>query len=532
MTTLADSTTAVLARWAGRLALAALIVLSGCASLPGTVARPPSQAITDVGATPLAHAASQATPDDQRHLSGLRLLPDGPEAFSTRIALARAARKSLDVQYYLIVPDDSGRQFLRELRDAADRGVRVRLLIDDLHAAELDDLLPGLAAHDNVQIRLFNPLPVRTGGFEMRLLLSINDFSRVNRRMHNKLFIADNSIAVTGGRNIANEYFMRSEGAHFIDMDVAAIGPAVRGLSEVFDRYWNSEQAYPLEALVAGLGTREQQRARFDAWLSHAHEAAPAAPALGADPPALDDAARLGATADAASWRFAPVHVIADEPAKAAGPTEGMPNAMDSALLLMRSAHSEVLIVSPYFVPGPRGLALMRSAIDHGIRVSVMTNSLAATDEPLAHWAYTRYRTEMLKMGVSVSELSPVPNRRFETTGHARSSLGRLHAKVAVVDQRWLLVGSMNMDGRSSRSNTEVGLVIDDAGLAGEALALMQHHWSHSHYRLRIAETGGRVEWMAPDGTEGDVLRAEPDVPWFRRLRLGVMSLFVSEDLL
>ena len=546
MTALADFTAAALARWASRLALAALIVLSGCASLPGGVVRPPSQAVTDVAATPLARAAVQATPDDQRHLSGLRLLPDGPEAFSARIALARAARKSLDVQYYLIVPDDSGRQFLRELRDAADRGVRVRLLIDDLHAAELDDLLPGLATHDNVQIRLFNPLPARTGGFETRLLLSLNEFSRVNRRMHNKLFIADNSIAVTGGRNIANEYFMRSEGANFIDMDVATIGPAVRGLSEVFDRYWNSEQAYPLDTLVRGIGTREQQRARFDAWLSRAPDAVPEAqaPTIEVQAPATDaqahaatvqvrDAAALPVAVDAvAGWRFASVQIIADEPGKATASAEGMANAMDSALLLMGSARSDVLIVSPYFVPGWRGLALMHSAIDHGIRVSVMTNSLAATDEPLAHWAYMRYRTEMLKMGVSVSELSPVPNRRFATTGHTRSSFGRLHAKVAVVDQRWLLVGSMNMDGRSSRSNTEVGLVIDDAGLAGEALALMQHHWSHSHYRLRIADTDGRVEWLASDGTEGDVLRAEPDVPWFRRLRLGVMSLFVSEDLL
>jgi putative cardiolipin synthase len=171
MTALVDFTASALARWAGRVSLGALIVLAGCASLPEPVARAQSQAATDVAATPLARAALQATPDDQRHLSGLRLLPDGPEAFSTRIALARAARKSLDVQYYLIVPDDSGRQFLRELRDAADRGVRVRLLVDDLHAAELDDLLPGLAAHDNVQVRLFNPLPASPGGFEMRLLL-------------------------------------------------------------------------------------------------------------------------------------------------------------------------------------------------------------------------------------------------------------------------------------------------------------------------------------------------------------------------
>src|SRR5262249_40473065 len=160
---------------------------------------------------------------------------------------------------------------------------------------------------------------------------------------------------------------------------------------------------------------------------------------------------------------------------------------------------------------------------DQGVHVSVMTNSLAATDEPLAHWAYSRYRGEMLKMGVSVSELSPLPNRRFETTGHTRSSFGRLHAKVAVVDRRWLLVGSMDKDGRSSRSNTEVGLVIDDVALAGEALSLMEHHWSHSHYRLRMT-AADRVEWLAPDGTDRDALRAEPGVPWFRRLRLGVLS--------
>jgi putative cardiolipin synthase len=509
------------ARWAAAATALARVLLSGCASLPGGVTREPSQAYTDVVATPLARAAAQATPDDQRHLSGLRLLSDGPEAIATRTALARAARKSLDVQYYLVAPDDTGRQFLRELRDAADRGVRVRLLIDDLHAAELDDLLPGLAAHENVQVRLFNPLPSRTGGFELRLLLSLRDFSRVNRRMHNKLFIADNSFAVTGGRNIANEYFTRSLSGNFIDMDVLAIGPAVRGLSEVFDGFWNSELSFPIDSLVSSGGAPDERRARFDAWADRQTAAA-------------DEAAQSApAPSEAAPWRFAPVHVLADEPAKAAGAKQPVAiNAMDSTLMLMRSARSEVLIVSPYFVPGTRGLSLMRDAIGHGIKVSVMTNSLAATDEPLAYWAYARYRADMLKMGVSLSELSPVPSRKFDVLGDARSSsLGSLHAKVTVVDRRWLLVGSMNMDGRSSRSNTEVGLVIDDAELAAQALTLMQRHWSHSHYRLRMADSGG-VEWLAPTGTEGDVLRAEPYVPWFRRLRLSLLSLFVAEDLL
>ncbi|MFI4931285.1 MAG: phospholipase D-like domain-containing protein, partial [Burkholderiales bacterium] len=222
-------------RWLGALALASWGLLSGCAALPGDVHRARSDAIADVAATPLAQLAASSTPDDKRHLSGLRLMPNGPEAFAARIALARRAQKSLDVQYYVVASDRTGRQFLRELRDAAERGVRVRLLIDDLHVGDQDDLLMGLAAHDNVQVRLFNPLPVRGGALQTRLLLSLHEFERVNRRMHNKLFVADNSIAVSGGRNIANEYFMRSESANYIDMDVLSIGPVVRGLSDVFD---------------------------------------------------------------------------------------------------------------------------------------------------------------------------------------------------------------------------------------------------------------------------------------------------------
>jgi putative cardiolipin synthase len=198
----------------------------------------------------------------------------------------------------------------------------------------------------------------------------------------------------------------------------------------------------------------------------------------------------------------------------------------------MRSAQSEVLIVSPYFVPGENGLRLMRAAIEQGIQISVMTNSLAATDEPLAHGGYSRYRLPMLKLGVSLSELSPLPSRKFDMIGDLRSSLGRLHAKVAVVDRRWLLVGSMNMDARSSRSNTELSLVVDDIALATAALALMQQRWSDSHYRLRIGAHDDRIEWIEPDETEPVVHRADPHVSWLSRLRLGVLSMFVAEDLL
>jgi putative cardiolipin synthase len=507
-------------RLAGALALALLGFVSACASLPGGVQRTASQALTDVAATALAHAAMQATPDDQRHLSGLRLLPNGPQALATRVALARQAQRSLDVQYYLVAADQTGRQFMRELRDAAQRGVRVRLLIDDLHVAEQDELLAGLAAHANVEVRLFNPLPVRGHSFETRVLWSLHDFDRVNRRMHNKLFIADNSIAVTGGRNIANEYFMRAESANFIDMDVLSIGPVVRGLSEVFDRYWNSELAFPIETLLGTSASPDDARARFDPWVDAATEPG--------------GAELVESFADSASYRFAPVHVFADDPAKAAGgATTPTTNAMDSTLALLRSARSEVMIVSPYFVPGERGLKLLQAAVDNGIQVSVMTNSLAATDEPLAYWGYVRYRAAMLKMGVSLSELSPAAERKFDMLGDFRSSYGALHAKVAVVDRRWLLVGSMNMDGRSARSNTELGLVIDSAELAAASMALMRQHWFNGHYRLRLADAGDGIEWIDADADNAVVVhKAEPHVSWLERLRLGVMSLFVDEELL
>ncbi|HEU5294680.1 MAG TPA: phospholipase D family protein [Burkholderiaceae bacterium] len=515
-----SSLQATASRWLGALALLAAAVLSGCAALPANVQRTPSEAMADVAATPLARLAASSTPDDKRHLSGLRLLPHGPEALATRLAMLRRAQKSIDVQYYVVAPDDSGRQFLRGLRDAATRGVRVRLLIDDLHAGAQDELLLGLAAHDNVQVRLFNPLPVRGAGFQTRLLLSLHQFERVNRRMHNKLLVADNSIAVTGGRNIANEYFMRSETANFIDMDVLSVGPVVRSLSDVFDRYWNSELAFPVEALLSRYGTREQARARFDDWAG--------------SEPANWDADGLPAqlsSHEAIELNFAPVSVFADEPSKASGGASPA-TAMDSAISTLRSAQSEVLIVSPYFVPGENGLRLMQAAIDKGIHVSVMTNSLAATDEPLAHGGYARYRAPMLKLGVSLSELSPVPSRKFDMIGDLRSSLGRLHAKVAVVDRRWLMVGSMNMDARSSRSNTEISLVIDDRALATAALVLMQQRWSDSHYRLRMGQHDNRVEWIEPDEVAPVVHRAEPHVSWLSRLRLSVLSMFVAEDLL
>ncbi|VTU22162.1 Cardiolipin synthase [Variovorax sp. PBL-H6] len=510
-------------------ALAALLS-TGCASLPPPdAARARSTVLGDVAHTRLAQVARASAAGVDPALSGFRLLADGDQALDARIALVRRAQVSLDIQYYLVAADATGRRFLRELGEAAGRGVRVRLLVDDLYANDSRLLLAGLAAQANVEVRLFNPLPQRGGKVGTRVALSLHEFERINRRMHNKLFIADGSLAVIGGRNIADDYFKRGEPSNFIDMDVLCSGPVVNGLGAVFDRFWNSEQAWPVQALLPDTDDGARAYAQV---LQSVRGDPPVAPLdrLGYRPVTAElDEGRL-------TQHFAPARLYADGPEKAA--TEGRPApeafALEGALQAMREARSQVLVATPYLVPGERGLALMRRARDKGLRVIVMTNAQAATDEPLVHWGYARYRAEMVAMGVELHELSPALGRRADAAaGESASSLGRLHAKLAVIDGRRLLIGSMNMDRRSMRANTELGVLIDSPALAVEVTQTLQRDRDVGSYRLRsAARRPGSLEWVAQEAGREVVHPREPGVSWAERLRLGLMSLFVAEELL
>ncbi|HKW85088.1 MAG TPA: phospholipase D-like domain-containing protein, partial [Burkholderiaceae bacterium] len=370
-----------------RLLPCVLVLLAGCASLPAHESAPPQFAVSEVSGTFLGRAANAALPAGDPQLSGYRLLADGPAAFDTRVELARRAQVSIDAQYYLIADDPIGRRFLRALRDAAGRGVRVRLLVDDLYAAGHDELLAGLSAFPNVQVRLYNPLPVRAGSTVTRLLLSLHEFSRINRRMHNKLLIADNSFAVLGGRNIADEYFMSSAQANFIDLDVLSCGPVVRELSSVFDAYWNSDQVYPVGQLTAP-GSRE----RFDSRVGEAHERSDE------HEPDMLGATSLAQQLDsgALTLAFGRGNVFTDAPDKRAGPT-----VTDRTLNLFADSRDEVIIASPYFIPGDRGMALIRAAgaTNENGRVTLITNSFGSSDELLAFRSYARYRKDMLRAG-------------------------------------------------------------------------------------------------------------------------------------
>lgn len=504
--------------------LTVAVALGGCAVLPSHVERPVSSAMVDTGATGLGRIAAASVADAAGERSAFRLLPDGAGALEARLALIERAERTIDVQYYLIASDDTGREFLRALSDAAARGVRVRVLVDDLYATGEDALLAGLATQANVEVRLFNPLPVRGGTFAQRLAFSLHQFSRINHRMHNKLFIADGSFAVTGGRNIADEYFDRSGQANFIDMDVLSTGPVVQALAAVFDRFWNSEHAYPVRSLV--------------------HEA-PTAEALaqmlanvGAAPETRrNDAARLAG--ELASGRLAleqaDAEVLADSPDKAGGDSAA-PTVAEAHRALIGSARSSVMLASPYFVPGEPTMKTLSALRANDVDVSVLTNSLATTDEPLVHIGYSRHRAALLRAGVDLHELMPSAGAGAElpmslgSSGHGSSSLGRLHTKISVVDGEKTFLGSMNMDSRSARLNTEAGIVVHSAALARQAAEFLRVQRERGSYALHLTE--GKLTWLSTCRGEERVHTAEPGTAARPALPVRLVAQMLGEDIL
>ena len=526
------------ARAAGRLLavlIATWLLLAGCATPLPKVEREAIaiSAIPGARSTALGRLIAASTPEGAH--SGFRLMPLGAFSFDTRLQLAQRAQASLDVQYYQLANDDAGRALLRALRDAAARGVRVRLLLDDLYTGGSDELLLGLAADPNVEVRLFNPFCcARQGGVRARFAASIGDWRRVNHRMHNKLFIADGVAAVIGGRNIADEYFLRRPTDNFIDLDAFVVGAVVEPLAALFDRYWNSEPVFPLESVARSALSAEQLRARFEQATGPGQtEPPPPLPStdiLGYGPLADEFGdGRIGLV-----WGEA--YAFADHPDK---PFDG---AVGGELLetsvtyntfeAMRQARSEVLLSTPYLVPGPQGMALLRELRARGVKVTVLTNSLAATDEPAVHLGYSRYREEMLRLGVDLYELSRSRVKRNMRMFHYGESLGRLHAKLVVIDRQVSFVGSMNLDPRSATINTELGAIIDSPELARELTRVINLDRLQSAYRVRLAADGSGIEWLGLDEEKETVLASEPDAsPW---LRLGTLLLapFVPEELL
>ncbi|AKJ28366.1 phospholipase D-like domain-containing protein [Caldimonas brevitalea] len=502
------------------LALAlAVLLLSGCAGLPPRGEPPATQALPQYRETTLGRLA--ATTAVHPRLSGFRLLVSGEDALGALIDLADHAEKTLDLQYYLIHNDESTRAILKHVTAAADRGVRVRFLLDDVHTAGEDHNLLHLAEHPNIEVRLFNPFPVGRFSMVTRVFGSLTDVTRINHRMHSKMFVADNAVAVTGGRNLGDPYYVRSPTSNFLDLDVLAAGPVVRQLSASFDEFWNSRLAYPVEVLV-------------DRTLSPPEGSLALVAPPGTPEPERNTALRDELRAGGLALTWVPATVIADKPGKivSEGDPELEQTMTDDVIALMAEAQREIIVISPYYVPGERGIKLTEALRERGVRLRVLTNSLAATDAPAVHIGYSRYREALLRQGVELHELQPklgVP--RSKKLGAFGSSRASLHVKAMVIDRRTVLVGSMNMDPRSANLNSEIGLVLRSPALAEQLARIYDEVTLHSSYRLGLAE-GDRLKWTKEAPEDREEHFSEPEASRWLRLMLLLLTPFAPEEML
>jgi cardiolipin synthase C len=510
-----------LRQFAAGACIAAAPVIVSCGTLPKLQPRtatystpaPPEFALSSaVASITFAHS----------DLTGIHPLRTGLDAFAARMAMVEAANSSLEVQYYIWHDDTTGRLLVDALRRAADRGVRVRLLLDDNGTHGMDATLAALAVHNNVQVRLYNPFVQRTA----RILGYLTDFSRLNHRMHNKSLTADGVAAIVGGRNVGDEYFQAGSGVEFVDMDVLAVGPAVLEIARSFDEYWNSESAYPATLILhsassadvdrlAGLGAAERTDPAANRYLEAARNTT-----------IIHDLRAHSLTFD-----WAPARLVADSPAKTLGKATRSELVVGQLeVLLGHRIDHRFDIVSPYFVPEQRGVEFLDGLATRGVKVRVLTNSLEATDVSAVHAGYAPRRAALLKSGVELFELRRV--KTSEATGSVRhGSSASLHAKTFAVDDQELFVGSFNFDPRSARLNTEMGLIISSPTFARQLSNAFQTTLPTVAYRVRLGPDN-RLEWI--ESQNGKELRYthDPGVGGLRRAWVGFLSILPIESLL
>ncbi len=429
--------------------------------------------------------------------SGFYPLPTGLDALGARLMLMDRAERSIDVQYFLIKKDLAGLVFAGKLVEAADRGVRVRFLLDDVFTTARDESLLLLDQHPNIEIRLFNP--VARGGIGW--INFLKDFERANRRMHNKSFTVDNQITIVGGRNIADEYFQLKTDSEFVDFDMLAIGPVAAGISETFDRYWNHQLSYPMSAFEHDNGSYESLRAEAFAVLNTSGRDVYR---RSTETPLVQDVRNRKAMIYPAD-----AEVITDDPDKLLNKVS-----LDQKVLVTRmadviaNAESEVIVINPYFIPRESGLDFWKSVVNNGVKVTVLTNSLASTNHVAVHSSYANYRKRLLDAGVDLYEARANATEADQETGERLESL-TVHTKLIAVDRRYLFVGSLNLDPRAIDINTEMGVLIDSPEMTGALAERFMTRLSAVSYRL-VFDEKGKLEWHGHVDGHPVVERNEP----------------------
>ncbi|MYN14204.1 phospholipase D family protein [Pusillimonas sp. TS35] len=457
--------------------------------------------------------------------SGIYSLADAHDAFATRVLLTRTAEKTLDVQSYIWHGDVTGTLMLEEVRTAADRGVRVRLLLDDNGTAGLDDELATLHSHPNIEVRLFNPFVVRSPKF----IGYLTDFKRANRRMHNKSYTADNQATIIGGRNIGDEYFGAGS-VLFADLDVLAVGPVVDDVSRDFDLYWASESSYPVDLILP------QAAASSLETLAKTGETMAASKAASEYTQAVIRSKFVaGLESGSLTFEWAETTMISDDPAKGLGKAT-----RDSLLVsqlgdMLRMPQESVDLVSPYFVPTAAGVEYFADLVANGVRVRVLTNSLAATDVAAVHAGYAKRRKDLLEANIVLWEMRPVSGASGGSGSGGSAPFGSsgssLHAKTFAVDGKRIFVGSFNFDPRSARFNTELGFIIESPKMAREIETSFDDAIPKSSYEVLLSDKGS-VYWV--ERKDARIIRhdSEPETGLFKRSLVWLLSILPIEWML
>ncbi|MFJ4344870.1 phospholipase D family protein [Pseudomonas sp. NPDC089401] len=495
------------------LLLVLLLGLNGCASV-GTP-RETSQALPASDSALGRSVLRQAAPYQGR--SGFRLLPNSNEAFRARAELIRNAQSSIDLQYYIVHDGLSTRALVHELLRAADRGVRVRILLDDTTSDGLDTLMGTLDAHPNIQIRLFNPLHLGRSTGVTRAVGRLFNLSRQHRRMHNKLFLVDGSMAIVGGRNLGDEYFDAEPNLNFTDIDLLGVGPVAEQLGHSFDQYWNSALSRPITDFLWREPDADDLRASRQRLEVSLAQARVQRKALYDRLMAYQTQPRLDVWRNELIWAHA--QALWDAPSKVLADDEPDPQLLLSQQLApdLASVHRELILVSAYFVPGEPGLLYLTGRADAGASVKLLTNSLEATDVPAVHGGYAPYRRALLEHGVQLFELRRQPGAPATTrlSLHGSSSDSSLHSKAMVFDRHKTFIGSFNFDPRSVLWNTEVGVLVDSPELAEYTRELaLQGMAPALSYQVKLV--GDKLVWATEDNGQRHMLTSEPGGIWRR----------------
>jgi cardiolipin synthase C len=482
----------------------ALFLLAACSPTVRTFEQTPSFSRPKPTSTRLAQAVQRlGDPGDGR--SGVRLIGNGEEALAARLALAAAAEKTIDAQYYLLHNDPTGKIFALSLLEAADRGVRVRLLLDDMDTKSYDAATAALDSHENIDIRLFNPF----WRDQSLVAAGLTDFKRINRRMHNKSMTADNAMSIVGGRNIGDEYFLAKRDLNYSDLDVLVAGPVVDEVSRNFDEYWNSKFAVPARAVVGepeGFSL-DEARSRLDETIGDARDTEYAS--------VVRAAAKQNFTRSTLKLAWVPAKMYSDPPSKAAGEDNEEEILASQLATYFADATSKVEIISAYFVPGKRGTKWLRQLEARGVEVLVVTNSLASNDVQPVYAHYAKDRRALLEGGVDLYELRPDADQEAQRGVNWGESRSGLHAKAFTIDDRYLFVGSFNWDPRSVNINTEMGILIDSAEFTKKTSNALRGVLREETFAVRL-DNDQRISWTEtkPDGTQRIYYHEPTGSPW------------------